>query len=227
MGRRPGRFELAEGGTLFLDEIGDMPTALQSRLLRVLESGEIRALGTDTVQQVSVRCVVATHRDLKALVSAGQFREDLYFRLAVVPIHVPPLRARQRDIPVLVDHFLTKLSARAANPTATRFSAAALRVLEDYPWPGNVRELENIVERLVVTFPGKEVDADGVRDALAGLSATDTFDWLAATPMTLDEVQRRYINAVVRRSGGSKNRAAAILGVDVSTLYRREKNSRS
>jgi two-component system response regulator HydG len=239
---RVGLFAEAEGGTLFFDEIGDMPLALQGKLLRVLESGEFRAVGADVPRQVSVRCIASTHRDLQALVATGGFRDDLFFRLAVVPLHLPPLRDRREDIGLLVGHFLARKTqlpapldvqvpgAPALAPlygpgTAprSRLSESALRVLEVHPWPGNVRELENAVERLLLAYPDQEIGAEAVRRMLTPGAPGDTFDLLASKPYTLEEVEQRYIAAVLQRMGGSKTKAAAILGVDVSTLYRRQK----
>jgi two-component system response regulator HydG len=242
---RAGLFAEAEGGTLFFDEIGDMPLALQGKLLRVLESGELRAVGADVPRRVSVRCIASTHRDLHALAAAGGFRDDLFFRLAVVPLHLPPLRDRRGDIGLLVGHFLARrtqapapLDAQAPGPPGapgqapsdgpgtaprSRLSASALRVLEEHPWPGNVRELENAVERLLLAYPDQEIGAEAVRRILAPGASGDTFDLLASKPYTLEEVEQRYIAAVLQRTGGSKTKAAAILGVDVSTLYRRQK----
>jgi two-component system, NtrC family, response regulator HydG len=223
---RAGLFVEADGGTLLLDEIGDMPLALQAKLCRVLEAGEIRAVGSDVVRPVSVRCIAATHRDLDALVAAGLFRSDLFFRLAVVPIRVPPLRDRREDIPLLVGHFLSRRGASAAPGAPTRLSDTALHALEEHHWPGNVRELENVVERLVLTTAGPEIGVESVRRVLAPLPGNDSFDGLAAVGLTLEEVERRYIAAVMQRAGGSKSKAAVILNVDVSTLYRRQKGPR-
>jgi len=249
---RAGLFAEAEGGTLFFDEIGDMPLALQGKLLRVLESGEFRAVGADVPRQVSVRCIASTHRDLQALVATGGFRDDLFFRLAVVPLHLPPLRDRREDIGLLVGHFLARktqvphpraqaplddhgpgtvgapaqtLLPDGLGPAAprSRLSASALRVLEEHLWPGNVRELENAVERLLLAYPDQEIGAEAVRRILGPGATGDTFDLLASKPFTLEEVEQRYIAAVLQRTGGSKTKAAAILGVDVSTLYRRQK----
>jgi two-component system response regulator HydG len=223
---RAGLFVEADGGTLLLDEIGDMPLPLQAKLCRVLETGEIRAVGSDAVRQVSVRCVAATHRDLDALVASGRFRSDLFFRLAVVPIHVPPLRDRRGDIALLVGHFLSKRGVSTATRAPARLSETALHALEEHHWPGNVRELENVVERLLLTTTEAEIGVESVRRVLAPLPGSDTFDGLATIGLSLEEVERRYIAAVLLRAGGSKSKAAAILNVDVSTLYRRQKGPR-
>lgn len=224
---REGLFAKADGGTLFFDEIGDMPLALQAKLARVLESGEIHALGADSPCRVTIRCVAATTRDLKRLVAEGHFREDLYFRLAVVPIRLPALRERDGDLPLLLDHFLRNLHSASGSSAPMTLSVGALAALQGHSWPGNVRELGNLVERLSLTCAGQRVDVEEVRRALVPATSGDAFDWLAAARMPLDEVERRYIMAVMNKAGGSKARAAEILNVDVSTLYRRERGQRS
>ena len=231
---RAGLFAEAEAGTLFLDEVSDLPLALQGKLLRVFESGEIRPVGAEVARPVSMRCIASTHRDLPGLVAAGRFRDDLFFRLAVVPIQLPALRDRREDIGLLVGHFLatkaraskTRGPASAATDAGARLglSEAALRVLEDHSWPGNVRELENAVERLLLASPEQEIGAEAVRRILSPGAPGDTFHLLASKPFTLEEVEQRYIAAVLQRAGGSKTKAAAVLGVDVSTLYRRQKS---
>jgi two-component system response regulator HydG len=224
---REGLIAKAEGGTLFFDEIGDMPLALQAKLARVLESGEIRALGADSPRAVAVRWVAATTRDLKLLVAEGRFREDLYFRLAVVPIRLPALRERDGDLPLLLDHFVRHLQSAPGSGAPMTLSETALGALQEHTWPGNVRELRNLVERLSLTCAGRTVGVEEVRRALVPATSGDAFDWLATARMPLDEVERRYITAVMNKTGGSKARAAEILNVDVSTLYRRERGQRS
>src|SRR5882724_7520377 len=144
---RRGLFAEADGGTIFLDEVADLPMPLQGKLLRVLESGEIRAVGDDASRTVEVRCIASTHADLAALVRARTFREDLFFRLDVIPIRLAPLRERREDIPLLVEHFLARAQERTKEPTRRRLTTDALRAVEDHSWPGNVRELENVVQR--------------------------------------------------------------------------------
>jgi DNA-binding NtrC family response regulator len=163
---RRGRFERASGGTLFLDEIGEVPVTLQPKLLRALEEGEIERVGADGATRVDCRIVAATNRDLRARVREGEFREDLYFRLKVVPVEVPPLRDRREDVPLLVEHFLALARRENRLSFEKRFSAEALDLLESYAWPGNVRELRNLVERLVILAPGEEIGAAEVRGAL-------------------------------------------------------------
>ena len=157
-----------------------MPLALQGKLLRVLQSGEIRAVGGESIRRVDVRCIAATQRDLHALVQAGEFREDLFFRLNVLPVRIPALRERREDVPLLVEHFLARARARLGGAPHT-FSARAFRALEAYPWPGNVRELDNVIERLIVTSAGAEIDIDAVRGALMPSVPGDPIEALAWT----------------------------------------------
>ncbi|MCL2450744.1 MAG: sigma-54 dependent transcriptional regulator [Polyangiaceae bacterium] len=220
---RRGLFVEADGGTLLLDEIGDLPLALQGKLLRVLQSGELRPVGSEARRMVDVRCVAATHKDLARLVEAGQFREDLFFRLDVLRVHVPALRERADDIPMLFDHFLRPSRAGAARTALEGLTPEALEFLVGYDWPGNVRQLQNLVERLVVTATSPVASLDDVKHAVGPVRELDPMAPLLRRPMSLDELEKRYIAGVLERVGGSKTRAAEILGVDPSTLYRREK----
>lgn len=211
---RAGLFEVAEGGTLLLDEIGDMPPAVQAKLLRVLETAEVRRVGASSSRSVDVRVVAATHRDLTRAAREGTFREDLLYRLNTVTIEVPPLRDRVEDIPLLVTHFLARFGAAGAE-TARSISVRALAALERYPWPGNVRELAHVLERALALTRGGEIDT---RDLPAIVVHAD-----APTPSmrTLEEVERAHIESVLRGVGGVRGRAAAILGIDRKTLYRK------
>jgi len=167
--RNPGHFELAEGGTLFLDEIGDMPAEAQTRLLRVLQQGEYSTVGGRTPIKANVRIVAATNRDLRQLIRQGLFREDLYYRLNVVPMRLPPLRERTEDVPDLARHFLTQ--AEAAGLPAKRITRGALERLRLHNWPGNVRELENLIQRLVALYPEDVIEEAVVEAELAAISA--------------------------------------------------------
>jgi two-component system response regulator HydG len=221
---RRGIFLDADGGTLLLDEIGELSPPLQARLLRVLESREIRALGSDSVRTVDVRIVAATHEPISELVHAGKFREDLYFRLNVLPIILPPLRERGDDIPLLAEHFLAKARQRSPQAAARAFASDALGALLAYPWPGNVRELEHLVERLVVTSDKEILDGAAVRAAIELPARRAALPFGAFEPLpTLRELEQQYIDHVLERSGGNKTRAADILGIDPSTLHRRGK----
>src|SRR5581483_7857670 len=163
--RHIGKFEQAEGGTLFLDEIGDMPLPMQAKLLRVLEEGEVERIGGAKPVQVDVRVIVATHRDLQASVRDGKFRQDLFHRIYVFPLSLPPLRERKEDIPVLVEHFAAQVCSQN-NWKPARFTPDAIQALQQYSWPGNIRELRNMVERLMLLAPG-EVDSETVQSVLA------------------------------------------------------------
>jgi two-component system response regulator HydG len=221
---RRGLFLEADGGTLLLDEIGDMPPPLQAKLLRVLEEGEIRPVGSDIVRKVDVRLVAATHQDLEERVRAGSFRQDLYYRLNVVPVQVPALRDRCEDVPLLAEHFLAQ--ARARNPASVvrSFEPAALATLARWSWPGNARELENLIERLVIIGFDEIVEAADIKALLP--SAGDTpLDEAKRTMVPLKQLEREYITWVVAQCGGNKTRAAELLGIDVSTIHRRERGT--
>ena len=220
---RKGLFVEADGGTLLLDEIGDLPLPLQGKLLRVLQSGEVRPVGSETVRTVDVRCISATHKDLATLVEQQRFRQDLFFRLDVLRVPLPPLRQRVGDIPVLIEHFLGRSRGRAPGAALTGFEPEAMDFLATYSWPGNVRQLENLVERLVVTATGPLASVADVKKALGDVRQIDPFQALLAQPMSLHELADRYIAGVLENVGGSKLKAASVLGVDASTLYRREK----
>jgi two-component system response regulator HydG len=220
---RRGLFVEADGGTLFLDEVGDLPPPLQGKLLRVLQSGEVRPVGSEAVRTVDVRCIAATHKDLGQLVEKGLFREDLFFRLDVLRVPVPALHERAEDIPLLVEHFMQKSLDRAPRSVLQGFEPAALDYLMEFRWPGNVRQLENLVERLVVTAQAPLARLADVQQALGPGRDQDPLALLVQRPYTLGELTDRYISAILQKVGGSKQRAAEILGVDPSTLYRREK----
>jgi len=220
---RKGLFVEADGGTLLLDEIGDLPLPLQGKLLRVLQSGEVRPVGSETVRTVDVRCISATHKDLATLVEQQRFRQDLFFRLDVLRVPLPPLRQRVGDIPVLIEHFLGRSRGRAPGAALNGFEPEAMDFLATYSWPGNVRQLENLVERLVVTATGPLASVADVKKALGDVRQIDPFQALLAQPMSLHELADRYIAGVLENVGGSKLKAASVLGVDASTLYRREK----
>ncbi|RKG59483.1 sigma-54-dependent Fis family transcriptional regulator [Corallococcus sp. AB011P] len=221
---RRGLFVEADGGTLFLDEIGDMPPELQAKLLRVLQDGEVRAVGADGSRRVDVRILAATHQDLDARVKEGRFRADLFYRLNVVSLRVPPLRERTEDIPKLAEHFVTQARARNPRSAVTTLSPEVVATLTRMPWPGNVRELENLVERLVVLGAQPTVDLAQLR--LHTADAAPEVHPLAAAHgqvVPLRQLEGEYIAWVVARCGGNKTRAAELLGIDVSTIHRREK----
>ena len=217
--RREGRFARAAGGTLFLDEIGELAPAVQVKLLRVLQEGEYEPVGGDTVR-ADVRIVAATNKDLRAEVAAGRFREDLFYRLNVIAITAPPLRARREDIPLLVDHFLGVYCAKN-NRGRLEAPREVLARLSDYPWPGNVRELENVIERAVVLCRGERLSVDDLPDFIgeAMETAPSTLTFSVGTP--LDEVERRLIRETLRHARGDKSIAAQLLGISTRTIYRK------
>jgi two-component system response regulator HydG len=223
---RRGLFVEADGGTLFLDEIGDMAPELQARLLRVLEDGEVRAVGADGSRSVDVRVIAATHQNLEARVKEGRFRADLFYRLNVVSLRIPPLRERQEDVPMLVEHFVAQARARNPRSPVTELAPEVVAELAHMPWPGNVRELENLVERLVLLGSQPTVDLPLLRLHASGSAPDLPTHPLAAAPeqvVPLRQLESEYIAWVVARCGGNKTRAAELLGIDVSTIHRRER----
>ena len=221
---RRGKFELADGGTLFLDEIGDMTLKTQAKVLRALQEQIVEPVGGSSSVKVDVRVLAATNKDLPAEIRAGRFREDLYFRLNVIPVYVPPLRERDTDIPVLADHFMAEL-AREYGRRPKRFDVGAATGLRSYAWPGNVRELRNVIERLIIMVPGEVITLDdlafldgrSVRDVAAG----------AQTAVTLHEARDRFERAFILQAlaaqQGNISRTAEVLGVERSNLYRKMK----
>jgi DNA-binding NtrC family response regulator len=226
-----GLFEEASGGTLFLDEIGDMGQKMQAQLLRALQDGEIRRVGGTEAIKTDVRVVCATNRDLEADVRAGRFREDLFFRINVVTLELPPLRLRPGDIAMLVDYFLRKFARREGLGGVLSIAPDALAVLERYGWPGNVRELENAIERALTLakggvilssdLPAEVLEGAGASPAPAAPAGAEPLAALLGNDRpTLAELDRRYIELILRETGGNKKRAAEILGIDRRTLYR-------
>ncbi len=213
---RRGLLAEAHGGTVFLDEIGDMAIGLQAKLLRVLQFGELRPVGSNSVHCVDVRFVAATHRDLPKLIEAGQFREDLYFRIRVLPITVPPLRERRGDIVSLAKHFLEGAQRRTPTSPVVALGADAERILSSAAWPGNVRELESTIERLVVFGKGATISAS----ELYFLSQAPPLGTERPDLASLRDVSERHVAKVLLATHGDKRRAAEILGIDLSTLYR-------
>ncbi|MFO0760980.1 MAG: sigma-54 dependent transcriptional regulator [Byssovorax sp.] len=216
---KKGLFVEADGGTLFLDEIGDLPLMLQAKLLRVLQEREVRPIGAAKARSIDVRVVAATHQDLQRAIREGRFREDLFYRLAVIEIAVPPLRDRPEDILPLAEHFLRRICARAGRHVEG-FSTPAAKKLMGYAWPGNVRELENAVERAVAFAQGNQVTVDDLPRAICEPAETDLFSSAAERLMTLEELERAYVRHVLERLGGNKVRAAAALGINRRTIQR-------
>jgi two-component system nitrogen regulation response regulator NtrX len=220
--RRIGRFELAHGGTLFLDEVGDLSQEAQAKLLRTLETGELQRIGAETVARIDARVVSATNRDLEDAVDNGGFREDLFFRLNVFPIHLPPLRDRLEDLPALVAHLAERVRPR----NAAHFNDGAIQALASYSWPGNIRELANLVERLSI-LSGPVVDAAAVRQVLRGPSGVPQLPTMfgvqpgRSLSEAVDDFERGYIGAALAQADGNMAEAARILQTDRANLYRR------
>ena len=216
---RRGLFEEADGGTLFLDEIGELPVALQVKLLRALQEEEIRAVGDNTPRHVDVRVITATARDLEAEVRAGRFRADLFYRVNVVRIHLPPLRDRREDIPDLVQHFVGVYN-RKLNLSIRGVAPAAMRLLLDYPWPGNVRELENVVERAMVLADGAQVEIDHLPASVhqPAAAVADDEDLDLSVKRRTEALERLLIERALRQTGGNRTRAARLLDLSHRAL---------
>jgi DNA-binding NtrC family response regulator len=219
---KKGLFEEANGGTLFLDEIGDLSPTLQAKLLRVLQDKTIRPVGGTESKEIDVRIVAATHRDLKVMVADGRFREDLFYRLNVLPIKVPPLRDRSEDIPLLVENFVAKYAAQNNLPVHG-VSADAMAALLGHPWPGNVRELENLIERAVVLCPADRIEKDQIMGSVVQ-DAKKKIEQLFEDTPTLDQIEERYIKLILLRMHNQKDKAAKVLGINRRTLYRKERS---
>ena len=218
-----GAIESARGGTLFLDEVGELPAALQVKLLRFLQSGEVRAVGADYAVEVPVRVIAATNRDLRAETEAGEYREDFYYRLAAYEIVLPPLRDRRSDIPLFVEHFRRRHQERLGFIDLKPASPEVIDALVGHPWPGNVRELEHVVQRAIVDS-GSLSDEQMIRSLLAANSSNR--EDISSEPgigddLTLTDLERRHIEAVLRRCEGNRTRAAEILGIERKSLYRK------
>jgi DNA-binding NtrC family response regulator len=224
---KPGKFELADQGTIFLDEIGDVPGSIQVKLLHVLQDRQFERLGGTKTLKVDVRVIAATNQDLRAALEQGTFRQDLYYRLNVVPISIPPLRERKEEIPYLVDYFIARF-ARESDKPLTSITPAALHLLADFHWPGNVRELENIIERAVALSTGTVIDVVDIRLDIstpgpAGVAAGGSVPF-PPEGMTLEQFEDEIIREALRRSSGNKSQAARLLGLSRNALrYRLSK----
>jgi len=232
VGKKPGRVELAEGGTLFLDEIGELSATLQAKLLRLLQDRELERLGGTKTIRVDVRVVAATHRDLETMIERGQFRQDLFYRLNVVPLWLPPLRARRSDIDLLARHFVASFGAANGKPSM-EIGPAALKVLRGQRWPGNVRQLQNVVERLVVLAESSTITEEAVRAELSqqvrfvtqpnttGLPAAPVGAASVVGPLDAEmrEAEKKALARALKHAGGNRTLAARLLGVSRSTFY--------
>lgn len=218
---QPGAVETARNGTLFLDEVGELPPALQVKLLRFLQSGEIQPVGSKQRIQVPVRVVAATHRNLRVEARDGRFREDVYYRIAAYEIAIPALRHRRSDIPLLVEHFRRRHGSGAITPA----SPEVVRLLSNHTWPGNVRQLEHVIQRTIIDSGGLD-DHEAVARILASMdddeSATESLP-RAGDEITLKELERRHLEATLRRCAGNRTQAAKILGIERKTFYRKAK----
>ncbi len=213
---KAGLFEYADGGTIFLDEIGELSPTAQAKLLRVLQNRQIQRVGSVATRDINVRVVAATHRNLKTMVKEGKFREDLYYRLAIVELQLPSLASRREDIPLLIRHFVEKFASEYKKPIAGLSRRAQLRMAA-YPWPGNVRELENVIGNACMMVDDSVIDVGDLperfRERLAGEASADD------TLLSLEEVQRRHVLRVLEGVGGNKARAAEVLGIGRATIY--------
>jgi two-component system response regulator HydG len=223
---RKGWFEHANGGTLFLDEIGDIPATTQVKLLRVLESGEIVRVGTNDPIKVNVRLISATNRELSDAISGGSFRQDLYHRLKVVSVKLPPLRSRREDIPLLIDYFLKQFTV-SHGKTVTSVSPAARKALMNFAWPGNVRELRNVIESMVVIDVDGVLDVDDLPEEVVPESGAAAFPASGGASQlvghSLDEIEKYYIAETLKQTNGNREEAARLLGIGERTLYRKLK----
>jgi two-component system, NtrC family, response regulator HydG len=219
-GRKEGRFELAHAGTLFLDEVADLSLVTQPKILRVLQEGEFERLGGTRLLQVDVRIVTATNQDLAEMVKDKRFREDLYYRLNVITVRVPPLRERHEDIRLLAQHYLRIYGAKNGRKLEG-FSNEAIERLESYAWPGNVRELENLVERTVILARKDRIDAEDLPEEVMGVKRPprDAILELVGTPLA--DIEQRLLDETLRITGGNKTQAAKLLGIDVRTVARK------
>ena len=220
-----GRFEVANGGTIFLDEISNISMNIQAKLLRVIQEREVTRIGSTKPIKVDVRIIAATNENLAELVRQGKFREDLFYRLSVVPIHLPPLRERKQDLPLLIEHFLDKYSRRMKK-TAKKIPAQVIKALSEYDWPGNIRELENTIERAVVLSPGNEIRLDdliyhGIGTRFSLIHPED------GQYKPLEDIEMEYIAAVLKAHHGNKSQTAKVLGIDRKTLLSKLKKFES
>jgi len=216
--QKKGRFELADSGTLFLDEIGDVSPSMQVKLLRVLQENEFERVGGETTIKTNVRIISSTNKDLEKMISEGNFRDDLYYRLSVIPIRLPALRERKEDIPLLVSFFLKKL-AEKMRQLIKNIGDAEKKLLQEYSWPGNIRELENLIERLVVICPNEQIEFDLIARHLTGKS--NLINGIENLPLddALYNFEKKLIQQAMKKADGVKNRAAKLLGIKTSALY--------
>ena len=218
---KDGLFKVAQDGTFFLDEVGETSPTIQVKLLRVLQEREIIPVGGTSPMKVDVRLIAATNADLEKAVSQERFRPDLYYRLNVIPIHLPPLRNRKDDIPLLVNHFLDKFNEKLGPPARKGISDEAMDVLSSYTWPGNIRELENVIERAVILEESREIQVDSLPEKLRSRDRSSQRLITEQAQVTLEELEKEYLLKVLEDTNWQKKRASTILGINASTLYRK------
>ena len=217
---RKGRFQTAVQGTLFLDEIGELKMDMQAKLLRAIQEREVEPVGSDRTEKVDVRIIAATNKDLREEVTTGRFREDLYYRLSVIPLHIPPLRERREDIPALANHFLKKLGA----PRGVRFSDKAMSLMKKYDWPGNIRELQNSVERCLILRKGKIIEPEDISLPMAKTSDVPDIPDIPPDGVSLEDIEKGLILKALEKSSGNRSQAARLLKIPRHVLiYRLEK----
>jgi transcriptional regulator with PAS, ATPase and Fis domain len=218
---KEGLFKVAQGGTFFLDEVGETSPTIQVKLLRVLQEREIIPVGGTNPIKVDVRLIAATNADLEKAVAHEKFRADLFYRLNVIPIFLPPLRKRKDDVPLLVNYFLKKYNDRISPSVQKTISKDAMEVLSGYGWPGNVRELENVIERAVILEETPEIQVESLPDKLLSHGETHASLITERAQVTLEELEREYLLKVLEETNWQKKRASSILGINASTLYRK------
>jgi two-component system NtrC family response regulator len=217
---RKGRFQAADQGTLFLDEIGELKMDMQAKLLRAIQEREVEPVGSDRTENVDVRIIAATNKDLHEEVAKGRFREDLYYRLSVIPLHIPPLRDRREDIPALANHFLKKLAA----PRGVKFSDKVMSLLKSYDWPGNIRELQNTVERSLILRKGTIIGPDDISLPTAKSSEAPEIPDIPPDGVSLEDIEKGLIVKALEKSGGNRSQAARLLKIPRHVfIYRLEK----
>jgi two-component system response regulator AtoC len=218
---KAGLFEQADGGTLFLDEIGEMPLSLQAKLLRVLQEGEVRRVGSESSRRVDVRVISATSKDLEREIEAGGFREDLFFRINVFSLVLPPLKERLEDLPLLVGHFLDKLGEKMGRPKV-KATPGALKAMMSYPWPGNVRELENVIERGLVLCDGAFLDVDSLPATVSGRENEARLPIMPLETLSIkraeEALERELVRRALEQTGGNRTRAAKLLEISLRAL---------